>query len=105
MSLMLIYVDMFQSVLSIGFVFGGSMSQLINGLSVSEWIFYGLIFLSCIIMRFTRRNYKRPFKVSDKPSMFTYKLFAMFTGVDNCSHFHGSCFDIPDTCSNNISTR
>ncbi len=48
------------------FVFGGSINQLINGLGITEWIFYGLVFIACIILRFTNKTSKRPFKVSPR---------------------------------------
>ena len=53
----------FQCILSVLYVFGGNIQQLINGVGVSLWVFYLLVFISCIIMRVTKRKAKRPFKV------------------------------------------
>ena len=45
------------------FVLLGSINQLIDGFNITAWIFYCLVFIAAIIMRFTKRKEKRPFKV------------------------------------------
>lgn len=42
----------------------GSIGELIDGLTTLMWVFYGLVFTGLIVMRFTRRQERRPFKVS-----------------------------------------
>ena len=44
-------------------IFAGSVTELINGVSALEWVFYGLVFIALLVMRFTKRHEKRPFKV------------------------------------------
>ena len=62
-----------QCFIAILFMFGGTLAQLINGIGVTEWIFYMLVFIALIILRFTKRHERRPFKVS-QPSLFLTHL-------------------------------
>ena len=41
----------------------GNISTLINGLAVPMLVIVGLVFAGAIIMRVTKRNEKRPYKV------------------------------------------
>ena len=53
----------FQSALSILFVFSGDVGTLIDFFSFAIWTFYGLTFLSTIVLRWRRPLMERPFKV------------------------------------------
>ena len=52
-----------QSALSILFVFSGDVGTLIDFFSFAIWTFYGLTFLSTIVLRWRRPLMERPFKV------------------------------------------
>ena len=49
--------------MSVILIFAGSVTELINGVSALEWVFYGLVFIALLVMRFTKQHEKRPFKV------------------------------------------
>lgn len=51
------------SFISLCMIFPSNVSSLIDFFSFTAWFFYGCAFLSLIVMRFTRKNAKRPFKV------------------------------------------
>lgn len=58
--------DVFLQILTVSIcIVAGDISVLIEGFSAAIWVFYGLSFLSLLIMRFTHKNDKRPFKVQD----------------------------------------
>ena len=42
----------------------GNIESLINGLMASIWLIYGLAFRAAIILRTTKRNEERPYKVN-----------------------------------------
>ena len=52
-----------QSALSIVFVFSGDVGTLIDFFSFAIWTFYGLTFLSTIVLRWRRPHMERPFRV------------------------------------------
>lgn len=50
-------------ILSLCMIIPGDISSLIDFFSFTAWFFYGCAFLSLIVMRFTKKDMKRPFKV------------------------------------------
>ena len=44
----------------------GDIGSLIDFFSFTSWIFYGLTVLALIILRFTDRDAKRPYKVDSQ---------------------------------------
>nr|XP_057945110.1 b(0,+)-type amino acid transporter 1 [Doryrhamphus excisus] len=54
---------MLDGFLSILYMIPADINSLINYFSFAQWFFYGLTFLALIIMRFTRKELKRPVKV------------------------------------------
>ena len=59
----LLFIFTSQGLLSIALILAGNVTQLINGFSALQWMFYFLTFIALLIMRFTKRKEKRPFKV------------------------------------------
>ena len=59
----LLYLPSPKSALSILFVFSGDVGTLIDFFSFAIWTFYGLTFLSTIVLRWRRPLMERPFKV------------------------------------------
>ena len=55
----------------------GDISSLIEGFSAAVWLFYLLSFTSILIMRFTHRDLKRPFKVSLSPKIHVIRVHAV----------------------------
>jgi len=53
----------FHSVIAIAMVLSGTLNSLIDFFSFTAWIFYGGAMLALIVMRFTRPNFPRPYKV------------------------------------------
>ncbi|XP_061670429.1 b(0,+)-type amino acid transporter 1-like isoform X2 [Syngnathoides biaculeatus] len=53
----------FNGFLAILYIIPGDINTLVNYLSFAQWLFCGLTTLSLIVMRFTRKELKRPFKV------------------------------------------
>ncbi|XP_064414857.1 b(0,+)-type amino acid transporter 1 [Latimeria chalumnae] len=53
----------FNGILSIFYIIPADIETLINYFSFAVWIFYGLAILSLVVMRFTRKEMKRPVKV------------------------------------------
>ena len=43
----------------------GDIASLIDFFSFTAWIFYGAAMLALIVMRFTRKNAHRPYKVRE----------------------------------------
>ena len=68
------------------FVLLGSINQLIDGFNITAWIFYCLVFIAVIIMRFTKRKEKRPFKVlyTHTHTIITIP-FCLHEGIDSLS--------------------
>uniref|UniRef100_A0A1X7TBH0 Amino acid permease/ SLC12A domain-containing protein n=1 Tax=Amphimedon queenslandica TaxID=400682 RepID=A0A1X7TBH0_AMPQE len=52
----------------------GSIGHLIDGLTTLMWVFYGLVFVGLLVMRFTRRQETRPFKSSGPFLIYIYVL-------------------------------
>ncbi|XP_007244942.3 b(0,+)-type amino acid transporter 1 isoform X1 [Astyanax mexicanus] len=53
----------FNGILSIFYIIPADINTLINYFSFAQWVFYGLTALALIVMRFTRKELKRPVKV------------------------------------------
>ncbi|XP_048885979.1 b(0,+)-type amino acid transporter 1 isoform X1 [Brienomyrus brachyistius] len=53
----------FNGILSIIYIIPADINMLINYFSFAQWTFYGLTVLALIIMRFTRKELRRPVKV------------------------------------------
>ncbi|XP_014285984.1 b(0,+)-type amino acid transporter 1 isoform X1 [Halyomorpha halys] len=53
----------FHSLIAIAMVLSGTIDSLIDFFSFTAWIFYGGAMLALIVMRFTRPNFPRPYKV------------------------------------------
>ena len=53
----------FQAILSSLMTLPGNMSSLMNFFSFLEWFWHATNFLALIVMRFTRKNMDRPYKV------------------------------------------
>ncbi|XP_077568645.1 b(0,+)-type amino acid transporter 1-like isoform X2 [Stigmatopora nigra] len=54
---------MFNGFLAMLYIIPADINTLINYFSFSQWFFYGLTMLSLIVMRFTRKELKRPVKI------------------------------------------
>jgi len=52
-----------QSLIAVAMVISGSIDSLIDFFSFTAWIFYGGSMLALIVMRFTKPNAPRPYKV------------------------------------------
>ncbi|XP_075227961.1 L-type amino acid transporter sobremesa isoform X2 [Lycorma delicatula] len=53
----------FHSIIAVAMVLSGNMDSLIDFFSFTAWIFYGGAMLALIVMRYTRPNFPRPYKV------------------------------------------
>ncbi|XP_038610636.1 B(0,+)-type amino acid transporter 1 [Tachyglossus aculeatus] len=53
----------FYGIMGIIYIIPGDINTLINYFSFAAWVFYGLTVLALIVMRFTRKDLKRPIKV------------------------------------------
>ncbi|XP_074149336.1 B(0,+)-type amino acid transporter 1 isoform X1 [Sminthopsis crassicaudata] len=53
----------FYGIITILYIIPGDINTLINYFSFASWFFYGLTILGLIVMRFTKKDYKRPIKV------------------------------------------
>ncbi|GAB1609263.1 b(0,+)-type amino acid transporter 1-like [Argonauta hians] len=51
------------AIIALIMIIPGEISSLIDFFSFTAWLFYGLAFLSLLVMRVTKRKQKRPFKV------------------------------------------
>ncbi|KAG5200633.1 hypothetical protein R6Z07F_013103 [Ovis aries] len=54
---------MFHSMIAIIYIIPGDINSLVNYFSFAAWLFYGLTITGLIVMRFTRKELKRPIKV------------------------------------------
>ncbi|XP_077442654.1 b(0,+)-type amino acid transporter 1-like [Stigmatopora argus] len=54
---------MFNGFLAMLYIIPADINTLINYFSFAQWFFYGLTMLSLIVMRFTRKELKRPVKI------------------------------------------
>lgn len=59
----------FQGAIAIIYIIPGDINTLINYFSFAVWIFYGFTVLGLIVMRFTRKELRRPIRVSSAFSM------------------------------------
>ncbi|XP_051835706.1 B(0,+)-type amino acid transporter 1 [Antechinus flavipes] len=53
----------FYGIITILYIIPGDINTLINYFSFASWFFYGLTILGLIVMRFTKKDHKRPIKV------------------------------------------
>ncbi|XP_065781818.1 B(0,+)-type amino acid transporter 1 [Muntiacus reevesi] len=53
----------FHSMIAIIYIIPGDINSLVNYFSFAAWLFYGLTITGLIVMRFTRKELKRPIKV------------------------------------------
>lgn len=53
-----------QAVLAICMIIPGNIGSLIDFFSFTAWLFYGATFLALIVMRHTKKDLRRPYKVS-----------------------------------------
>lgn len=67
----ILVIFLLQSIIAIAMVLSGTINSLIDFFSFTAWIFYGGAMLALIVMRFTRPNFPRPYKVFQ----FNYILF------------------------------
>ena len=51
-------------ILTLIYIIPNDFDTLVNAFSFTAWLFYGLGIASVIILRFTHKEYSRPFKVS-----------------------------------------
>lgn len=67
----------------------GTIDSLIDFFSFTAWIFYGGAMLALIVMRYTKPNYPRPYKVSHIFFVMTVEILVLcsFLGADNHSMF------------------
>lgn len=56
-------VFLFQSIIAGAMVLYGTIDSLIDFFSFTAWIFYGGSMVALIVMRYTKPNYPRPYKV------------------------------------------
>ncbi|XP_078400538.1 b(0,+)-type amino acid transporter 1 [Cetorhinus maximus] len=87
----------FNGFLSIIYIIPGDINTLINYFSFASWIFYGLTTLSLIVMRFTRKDLKRPVKVPIiLPIVVTivaiYLVIAPIIGAPDWAYLYCSLF-------------
>ena len=54
---------LFRAILVTGMIAAGNISDLIDFFSFSAWIFYGLVFLALLVLRRTRSDLERPYRV------------------------------------------
>uniref|UniRef100_F6RU80 Solute carrier family 7 member 9 n=2 Tax=Bos taurus TaxID=9913 RepID=F6RU80_BOVIN len=54
---------MFHGMIAIIYIIPGDINSLVNYFSFAAWLFYGLTITGLIVMRFTRKELKRPIKV------------------------------------------
>jgi len=59
----LIFRSSLQSIIAVAMVISGTIDSLIDFFSFTAWIFYGGSMLALIVMRFTKPNAPRPYKV------------------------------------------
>lgn len=55
---------LFQSIITIMMVASGTINSLIDFFSFTAWIFYGSAMLALLVMRYTKPDVPRPYKVS-----------------------------------------
>ena len=63
----------------------GNIESLINGLMGSVWVIYGLAFGAAIILRITKRNEERPYKVN-YILMYVHYIAYSILGVDHSAY-------------------
>ena len=61
--------------IAIIYIIPGDINSLVNYFSFAAWLFYGLTITGLIVMRFTRKELKRPIKVGLVPQMSQVALF------------------------------
>ena len=59
-----------QSVVALAMIIPGDIEGLIDFFSFTAWIFYGAAMLALIVMRFTRKDAPRPYKVQQQQQRF-----------------------------------
>jgi len=59
----LMFLFSLQSIIAVAMVISGTIDSLIDFFSFTAWIFYGGSMLALIVMRFTKPNAPRPYKV------------------------------------------
>lgn len=57
------YLSAFQSLIAAAMVLYGTIDSLIDFFSFTAWIFYGGSMVALLVMRYTKPNYPRPYKV------------------------------------------
>jgi hypothetical protein len=68
----LIFRFSLQSLIAVAMVISGTIDSLIDFFSFTAWIFYGGSMLALIVMRFTKPNAPRPYKVCIKLNFFRH---------------------------------
>ena len=53
-----------QSIIALIMIIPGDIGSLIDFFSFTAWIFYGAAMLALIVMRFTKKDAPRPYKVN-----------------------------------------
>ncbi|XP_003416376.1 B(0,+)-type amino acid transporter 1 [Loxodonta africana] len=53
----------FHGIIATIYIIPGDINSLVNSFSFAAWLFYGMTILGLIVMRFTRKELKRPIKV------------------------------------------
>lgn len=56
-------LSVFQGLLAICYIIPANIGTLINYFSFAQWGFYGMSMLALIVLRYTRKDLHRPFKV------------------------------------------
>lgn len=64
-----------QSIIAVAMVLSGTIDSLIDFFSFTAWIFYGGAMLALIVMRFTKPNHPRPYKVCNW-ALFNRDIFS-----------------------------
>lgn len=82
----------FQSLIAAAMVSYGTIDSLIDFFSFTAWIFYGGSMFALIVMRYTKPNYPRPYKVCITTQLYSIVLLSdlkinKFSGPNHHSIF------------------
>ena len=81
----------FQTCLSLGYIFLGSVSQLIGYTGSLGWAFQGLVGLGVIIYRFTHKDTHRPYRVTTTSLYFLVDTGRTLLSFHVVSLLHSRC--------------
>lgn len=69
----------------------GTIDSLIDFFSFTAWIFYGGAMLALIVMRYTKPNYPRPYKVCAKKYEIKFEGLINFLYYVLGANYHSIC--------------